>query len=85
MISQFKKTFGMKPIQYMIHVRVEKAKELALLEGLSVGEIALEVGYSDVHTFGRMFKKKTGYSLSQFSTSLFTHASHKEKDNNLPW
>jgi AraC-like DNA-binding protein len=84
-IEQFKRTFGMTPIQYLIHVRVEVAKELALQAGLTVSEIAEKVGYSDVHTFGKMFKKKTGYSLSQFCASLFTHAPHEEKDNSLPW
>ncbi|TLS52799.1 AraC family transcriptional regulator [Paenibacillus antri] len=85
MIEQFKRTFGMTPIQYLIHVRVEKAKELALQGGLTVGEIAERVGYADVHTFGKMFKKKTGYSLSRFCASLFTVSSHKEQDNSLPW
>jgi len=72
-IEQFKRTFGMTPIQYLIHVRVEKAKELALYAGLTVGEIAERVGYSDVHTFGKMFKKKTGTSLTQFCSALVTY------------
>ncbi|CAI6084950.1 helix-turn-helix domain-containing protein [Cohnella sp. JJ-181] len=84
LIEQFRKSFGMTPIQYLIHVRVEKAKELALHTGLSIGEIAERVGYSDVHTFGKMFKKKTGYSLSRFCSSLFIQSSYKEDDHKLP-
>nr|WP_217594736.1 AraC family transcriptional regulator [Cohnella sp. GbtcB17] len=84
LIEQFRKTFGMTPIQYLIHIRVEKAKELALHTGLSIGEIAARVGYSDVHTFGKMFKKKTGYSLSRFCSSLFTQSAYKEDDHKLP-
>lgn len=72
LIVQFKHTFGMTPIQYLIHVRVEKAKEFAVSEGLTPSEIAERVGYTDVHTFGKMFKKKTGSSLSQFCSTLFT-------------
>ncbi|WP_051251092.1 helix-turn-helix transcriptional regulator [Paenibacillus harenae] len=83
-IEQFRNTFSMTPIQYLIHVRVEKAKELALHTSLSIGEIAERVGYSDVHTFGKMFKKKTGFSLSRFCSSLFTQAPHKEDDHKLP-
>jgi AraC-like DNA-binding protein len=79
LIERFKLTVGMTPIQYQIHLRVEKAKELAVQEGLSVSEIAHYLGYADVHTFGRMFKKKTGSSLSQFCSTLFTDApSHDE-------
>jgi AraC-like DNA-binding protein len=72
LIVQFKRAFQMTPVQYLIHVRIEKAKELAVNEGLTPGEIAYRVGYSDVHTFGKIFKKKTGSSLSQFCDTLFT-------------
>lgn len=69
--AQFKRAFGMTPSQYVIWLRVEQAKELALHTGLSISEIAHKVGYADVHTFGRMFKKQTGYNLSSFRSSLF--------------
>ncbi|WP_164716734.1 helix-turn-helix domain-containing protein [Paenibacillus whitsoniae] len=70
LISQFKACFGMPPSQYQLRVRIQRAKELALQSGLSVSEIAQEVGYSDVHTFGKMFKKKTGISLSEYVSTL---------------
>jgi len=72
-IRQFKLVFGMSPIQYLTWVRVQKAKELAIQTDLSAGEIARSVGYADVHTFGRMFKKKTGGSLTEFCSSLTTN------------
>lgn len=70
--NRFRNMFGMTPFEYMIRMRVEKAKELAIHTHLSVGEIAGRVGYADVHTFGKMFKRKTGVSLSQFCASLVT-------------
>ncbi|GLX68593.1 helix-turn-helix domain-containing protein [Paenibacillus glycanilyticus] len=66
----FRQYVGMSPIQYLTWVRINKAKELAIQTNLTVSEIAERVGYSDVHTFGRMFKKKTGLSLSQFCANL---------------
>ncbi len=81
LIRQFNKTFGMTPIQYLIRLRVEKAKEYALQSNLSIGEIAGKVGYSDVHTFGKMFKKKTGISLSQFCSAVFTDESNVESSS----
>ncbi|MGG4033534.1 AraC family transcriptional regulator [Paenibacillus cisolokensis] len=72
MIVKFRHIYGMTPFEYLTFVRVEKAKELAVQTNLSVGEIARLVGYSDVHTFGRMFKNKTGTSISQFCSSLVT-------------
>lgn len=72
-IVQFKRQFGLTPMQYLTWVRIQKARELALQTGLSISEIAGRVGYADVHTFGKMFKKKTGTSLSQFCAALVTY------------
>nr|WP_275422574.1 AraC family transcriptional regulator [Paenibacillus mucilaginosus] len=69
-LTLFRRHVGMSPMQYLSWLRVNKAKELAIQSKLSIGEIACLVGYSDVHTFGRMFKKKTGQSLSQFCANL---------------
>ena len=71
----------MTPIQYLIYIRIEKAKELAVQEGLTPSEIAHRVGYSDVHTFGNMFKKKTGISISAFCELLFTDNINLYKDS----
>lgn len=70
---KFKKIFEMTPFEFLIWIRMEKAKELAIQSNLSIGQIANLVGYSDVHTFGKMFKKKTGISLSQFCSSLIAY------------
>ncbi|WNR46021.1 helix-turn-helix domain-containing protein [Paenibacillus roseipurpureus] len=67
----FKQEFGMLPLQYVTWLRVQYAKELAIQTKLSIGEIAEKVGYADVHTFGKMFKKKTGFSLSQFCSNFY--------------
>jgi len=69
-ILKFKQFYGMTPFDYLLAIRIERAKELALQTGMSVGEIALAVGYADVHTFGRMFKSKMGVSLSQFCSAI---------------
>lgn len=71
-IPLFRKTFGLSPMQYQIWLRVKAAKELAIQTGLSVSEIADKVGYADVHSFGKMFKKKTGHSLTEFCAALTT-------------
>jgi len=69
-IAQFTKTFGISPGQYLLWERVRKAKELALKTDLSFGEIANRVGYANVHALGKMFKKKTGMSLTDYCTSI---------------
>ncbi|TVY11052.1 helix-turn-helix domain-containing protein [Paenibacillus cremeus] len=69
-IVLFRKTFGMTPTEYLTQVRINKAKELAVQTNMSVSEIAREVGYANVHAFGKMFKKKTGTSITQFCSTL---------------
>ncbi|GGD50103.1 helix-turn-helix transcriptional regulator [Paenibacillus nasutitermitis] len=71
-IVKFRAAFGVTPFEYLSQVRIERAKELAVQTNMSISEIACAVGYSDVHTFGRMFKSKMGTSLSQFCSALVT-------------
>ncbi|MCC3372128.1 AraC family transcriptional regulator [Cohnella sp. REN36] len=70
LVEQYRRQFGVTPFEHIRLLRVERAKQLALNTGLSIGEIAEKVGYGDVHAFGKMFKKMTGVSLSQFCASL---------------
>ncbi|MFK7694363.1 helix-turn-helix domain-containing protein [Paenibacillus sp. HJGM_3] len=70
LLALFRKHVGMSPKQYLTRLRVNKAKELAIQSNYTVSEIAERVGYSDVQTFGRMFKKKTGQTLTQFCSNL---------------
>ena len=56
----FKRQFGMTPGRWLIEARLEKARQLLLDTGLSVTEIALEVGYENSSHFIKAFKDKYG-------------------------
>ncbi|MBT2763352.1 AraC family transcriptional regulator [Paenibacillus sp. ISL-20] len=71
-IRQFRKCYGMTPSDYLAMIRIEKAKQLALETDLSISEIANQVGYTELHSFSRMFKKRMGISLSQFNATLIS-------------
>lgn len=49
---------------YIKKVRMEKARQY-ILEGFSVSEAAVNVGYSDVYQFSRAYKKHFGFSPSK--------------------
>jgi iron complex transport system substrate-binding protein len=62
----FKNQLGISPIDYLIHVRIFKAKQLLLDSEARIQEIASGVGYGDVYYFSRLFKKHTGLSPLQY-------------------
>lgn len=62
----FMREFDISPKQYMIEVRMSRAKELLRSSEFSVKSIAYSVGYSDQLYFAKVFRKKTGYTPSAY-------------------
>ena len=60
----FNKIYHIRPIAYLIRLRLRKAVNL-LLSGVSVTETAINVGYRDPLYFSRLYKKYFGISPSQ--------------------
>lgn len=56
----FKKIKGMTPVDYIQHVRIEKAKMLLTTIDDPVSEVGESVGLSNTPYFITLFKKKTG-------------------------
>lgn len=62
----FKKYYGTTPKQYILNLRINRAKEL-LSDGLSsVGNVADMCGFSSVYHFSRCFRQVTGHKPSDF-------------------
>ncbi|WP_199624526.1 AraC family transcriptional regulator [Paenibacillus alkalitolerans] len=61
----FRKTVGMSPQQFLLHIRMERAKEL-LRQPLTVEQVASSVGISDPLYFSRQFKRRYGISPTEF-------------------
>jgi AraC-like DNA-binding protein len=55
---QFKQTFNSSPIQYHLHSRLNRAKELLVTTHHSIGYIAYCVGFQSISSFSRAFKTK---------------------------
>lgn len=62
----FHKYTGFRPIDYVIHYRMERACELLKAGHFSVKDVASSVGYANPLYFSRLFKKKTGRSPSAY-------------------
>ena len=64
-IRIFKKIYGRTPHQYLISVRIEKARQLLKVQK-SVTEACFAVGFDSVSSFTGLFKKMVGVTPSAF-------------------
>lgn len=68
-VSYFRKLFheayGCSPMQYIINLRIEHAKDLLQSGEANVTEAAQQSGFEDIYYFSTLFKKKTGSTPSQ--------------------
>jgi AraC family transcriptional regulator len=63
---QFRGAVGASPHQYVIRLRVERAKELMRQGRLSLAQVAAAVGFADQSHFNRHFKRLAGVTPRQF-------------------
>ncbi|XID95545.1 ABC transporter substrate-binding protein [Paenibacillaceae bacterium WGS1546] len=75
LLRRFKARTGTSPIEYLIRVRVEKAKELLRTTDFALKDIAESVGYADSYYFSRVFKKAEGISPIRFKEQAGTAVS----------
>lgn len=66
----FYKYIGIRPIDYIVQYRMQKAMQQLQLGRRTVKEVAVGVGYSDVFYFSRLFKKHMGKAPSQIKQSI---------------
>lgn len=58
----FRTKTGISPIDYFIHLKIQRACQLLALSDLRIKEVAAAVGYSDPFYFSRLFHKLMGSS-----------------------
>src|SRR2546428_7595564 len=56
----FRDTFQTTPHQYLIHRRIERAKELLRWKDLSVTDVCFEVGFESLGSFSALFRRCVG-------------------------
>lgn len=62
----FKDSFGVRFVEYVTDIRIEKAKRLLADTETAIQDIAVAVGYTNSLTFIRVFKKHTGITPGQY-------------------
>ncbi|UMV45649.1 response regulator [Paenibacillus macerans] len=64
--SFFKSHTSLTFTEYLLRLRMEKAKEMLKDGSRKISEIALNVGFRDAGYFTRIFKRETGFSPEEF-------------------
>nr|WP_304219780.1 AraC family transcriptional regulator [Fredinandcohnia onubensis] len=79
----FKEYVGYSPIDYLTHVRIDRAKELLAISDFRIKEISQSVGYQDELYFSRIFKRIVGVSPTQFSDNHKTFVRSTNNDYHI--
>lgn len=68
--SWFRSTFtahtGLSPHQYLLELRIVRARNLLIETELSIKEIAMQTGFEDEHYFSRLFRQKLSHTPSEW-------------------
>lgn len=67
----FKLEVGSNFSEYLLEVRIQKARKLLRDPTIKVYEIGCLVGYEDAVSFGRAFKKKVGMSPKEYRNTVY--------------
>lgn len=69
LFALFRRQVGFSPIRYQTEIRLRAASRM-LIEGRSVTAAARETGFTSLHYFSRLFRKRLGMSPSSFARRI---------------
>jgi AraC-like DNA-binding protein len=71
--AAFREAFGSPPHRYLLHLRLEHAKELLRGSSLPVARIAAYSGFSDAQHLSRVFKRQVGVTPGAYREVSDSH------------
>lgn len=69
----FRAHTGCGVTEYMVRLRIERAKRYLREETSNITEISERLGYSSIHYFSRQFRKTTGISPTEYLKTMKAH------------
>lgn len=69
---QYRKTFGISPVEDLIRIRINAASSLLRVTNKSLSEIAAETGFQSEYYFSKLFKKRMGLSPKNYRSMFST-------------
>ena len=77
---RFKDCIGIGPKQFILQIRLTKAKELLINSNLTIKEVSFEVGFEDEKHFMKLFKEKEMISPTQYRMTGWSRHLNNEKN-----
>lgn len=72
--SLYWERYGISPIEQLIAMRIQAAKDLLKSSNKSITDVAEEMGFSSIHYFSRKFKAVTGMTPTEYSRKYRPHS-----------
>jgi len=69
--KKFQTETGVPPLQYLLHYKIAKAKEMIGNQNMTIKQIAFEMGFTDPYYFSRLFKKFEHVSPQAFRKKIY--------------
>ncbi|TYP79162.1 helix-turn-helix transcriptional regulator [Paenibacillus methanolicus] len=83
--KMFRHAYGMPPMQYLLRLRMNEARLLLEQTGYTVADIARSVGYPDLFSFSKAFKKHAGISPKSYrQRKTDSHCSGQSDSDSAP-
>jgi AraC-like DNA-binding protein len=79
--KMFKTYTGIALGQYLIQLKIERAKTLLSNPSKTIKEIAYDLHFESCFYFSKLFKEKTGLSPDVFRNKMNSNFSHQHKEN----
>jgi two-component system response regulator YesN len=68
--SLFKQETNMTVLQYVVELKLQKAREMLLCTNMKIYEISNKLGYEDIDYFTRLFKKSYGVAPLEYKRRM---------------
>lgn len=65
-VREFKRNVGVSPIRYLNQLKIDVVKQMLISSSATVTDVAMEMGYSDLSTFNKSFKKISNLTPSEY-------------------
>lgn len=67
----FYEKFSLSPLNYIMKIRIEKAKEIISIEDLPISQISTFCGFDNTSYFIKQFKKQVGITPNEYKAKFF--------------